>query len=165
MGERVEEFNKWLKENYPNEANKLEELQKKDPELYQRQWRLIAGKYWRIFEVSKENPELARILKEQIELNDTQERLVRQLRRADNEQEKEKLIGQLKDVLNKKYDLIVAQKKIAYEMLRKRLENLQKHVEESQTNVEKWQKPEFKKQQVEERLKDLVGTSDKFEWD
>ena len=165
MADKVEEFSKWLKEDYPEDANRLDELQKKNPGLYQQESRRIAAKLWPIWEASRDNPELAKILKEQIELNDTEERILRRLRRPDNEQEKEELIGQLKKLLDRKYDLIVARKKIAYDRLRKRLEDLQKQVVESQANVEKWEKLEFKQQQVEARLKELVGTNKTFDWD
>ena len=165
MADRVEDFPKWLKDDYPEDANRLDELQKKDPGLYQQESMRIAAKYWQEFEASRDNPELAKILKEQNGLNDNQERILRRLRRPDNEQEKEELIGQLKKLLDRKYDLIVARKKIAYDRLRKKLEDLQKQVMESQTNVEKWEKLEFKQQQVEARLKELVGTNKTFDWD
>jgi hypothetical protein len=165
FADRIAEYQKWLKENYPNEANKLEELQKKDPELYQRQAWFSASRYWRIFEASKDNPELANILKQQLELNDAQDKLLDQIKKAADDKEKKKLVGQLKEVLDKKYDLIVAQKENAYKQLQKRLEGLKKHIEESQANVEKWHKAEYKKGQVDARLKELVGPDDNFKWD
>ena len=68
LRERGEDYLDWLKANFPEEAERLAELQKDKPELYKRQLWLGARKYGRIAEAAKENPELAKVLKEDLEL-------------------------------------------------------------------------------------------------
>ncbi len=165
FAEVEEKFLVWLKEDYPEEANKLAEIKEKSPELYERQLHLLWMKYGRIFMIEGENPELAEVLKQQHELNRQRDELMRKIGKAKDEKEKQKLVERLGEVLGKKFDLIVRRKQIAFEQLRERLQELEKQVKESEAKVERWQKPEFKQEQVKNRLAELVGKSEKFEWD
>ena len=56
----------WLEQNYPDEAKKLAELREKDPGLYMRKLGLSLKKYGKIAEASRENPQLAEVLKEDL---------------------------------------------------------------------------------------------------
>ena len=165
FAEVEEKFLEWLKENYPEDAEKLAEIKGKNPELYDRQLRLLWMKYGRIFMIEGENPELAEVLKQQHELNRQRDELMRKIGKAKDEKEKQKLVEQLGEVLGKKFDLIVRRKQIAFEQLRERLQELEKQVKESEAKVERWQKPEFKQEQIKNRLAELVGKSEKFDWD
>ena len=61
-----------------------------------------------------------------------------------------------------KFDLIVKRKQITYEQLRKELEELKERVKESEAEVEKWKK--VKSEKVNERLEELIGRTEKFNW-
>lgn len=165
FAELQEKFLVWLKENYAEEAEKLAEIKEKNPELYERQLRLLWMKYGRIFMIAQENPELAEILKQQHGLNHQRDELMRKVGKAKDEKEKQKLVDELGEVLGKKFDLIVRRKQIAFEQLRERLQELEKQVKESEAKVERWQKAEFKQEQIKNRLAELVGKSEKFDWD
>ncbi len=165
FAELQEKFLVWLKENYAEEAEKLAEIKEKNPELYERQLHLLWMKYGRIFMIAQENPELAEILKQQHGLNHQRDELMRKVGKAKDEKEKQKLVDELGEVLGKKFDLIVRRKQIAFEQLRERLQELEKQVKESEAKVERWQKAEFKQEQIKNRLAELVGKSEKFDWD
>ena len=162
MRQRYAEHLEWLEENYPEEAEKLAELREKNPELHRRQMALCLRKYGRIAKASKENPELAKVLKEDLELKKNRDRLLRRIRAASGEK-KQKLAGELEKVVSSRFDLIVKRKQIAYERLRKELNKLKKQVERSEAEVDKWRETKDKK--VKERLEELISRTEKFKWD
>jgi len=121
-------------------------------------------KYGKIAEAAKENPALAEVLKENLKLNHQRRSLLRQIKKA-NDKEKTELVKELKDVLNKKFDLIVKRKQLEYEQLAKKLEELKKEVKSSEEKFEKWKDPDFKNKNVEARLKKLLGKQEDFKWE
>lgn len=161
--ERYAEFLEWLEKDYSETAKELAELKEKKPELYRRQLWLIYRKYRRIFEASKENPKLAEVLKEDLELKGKRDKLLGKIRAATDEDEKKKLSKQLAEVVSSRFDLIVKRKQIAYEQLRKELEELKERVRQSEAEVEKWK--EVKDEKVKERVEKLVSRTEKFKWD
>ncbi len=154
---RRAEFLEWLGKNYPPEAKKLAKLKEQDPELYWKKFELIRKKYWRIFEEERRNPEFAEVLKEKLKLKERRDRLLRGIRAARDEKKRKELISRLIEVVSSRFDLMVREKQIAYERLRKRLEELKKRVEESQAEVDKLMDAKFKKQNVDTRVKELIG--------
>ncbi len=164
-GEREGNYLKWLGENYPQEAEKLTELQKENPELYHRQLGLGWKRYGRIMEAEEENPQLAAVLKKDLELKGQRQELLRKIGSAGDEKEKQKLIAELQELVSTRYDLIVQRKQIEYEQLRERLAKLQKEVEQSEAAVGKWKDPEFKKNSVQAHVEELVNRAEKFDWD
>ncbi len=164
MEKRYEEYLKWFEKDYPEEANKLSELRGKNPELYRRHLRLSMKRYGRIARAAEENPALAKVLKENLKLNEERDGLLRQLKKV-NDKEKTELVKELKDVLNKKFDLIVKRKQLEYEQLAGKLEELKKEIKASEEKVEKWNDPDFKNKNVETRLKKLLSKQEHFEWE
>lgn len=162
--ERQGDYLKWLGENYPQEAEKLNELQQENPELYHRQLGLGWKRYGRIMEAEEENPQLAAVLKKDLELKEHRQELLRKIGSASDEKEKQKLIAELQEVVSARYDLIVQRKQIEYEQLRERLAKLQKEVERSEAAVGKWKDPEFKKSSVKAHVEELVNRAEKFDW-
>ncbi|UCC22743.1 MAG: hypothetical protein JSW23_01350 [Planctomycetota bacterium] len=155
----------WLDKNYPEEAERLRGMREDRPELYMKRMGLGLRRYGRIMEAEKENPELAAVLKEDLELKQQRDRLLRQIRKATDEQEKEKLVGELNGVVGARFDLIVKRKQMEYEELRKRLERLRREVEKSQANVEKWKDGDYKAANVKARVVELVGVDEEFKWE
>ena len=160
----VEEHLEWLGKNYPEDANELAELKEKNPGNYQRRLRISMRMYGPIIEAEKENPELAEVLKENMELGKKQYQLVRKIAAAENEVEKQELVTELKEVVNRRFDLIIKRKQIAYEQLLKKLEEMKKEIEESKASVEKWNDAEFKSEKVKARIEELLSGKHKFRW-
>ncbi len=160
---RHKKYLEWLKENYSEEAKKLDELNERNPDLYWKQFKLSLKKYGRIAEAARENPKLAEVLKEDLVLRQQQEQLLGEIETA-GDKEKGELIKDLKEVINNRFDVIVERKQIEYEQLLKKLERLKNEVEQRKAKMEKWKDAKFKDESVKARLDELLGKSDKFTW-
>jgi hypothetical protein len=156
MRERHREFLEWLEKNYPEKAKELAELEEKNPELYNKRRGLCYRRYRKIYE-AKENPALAKILTEDLELKEKRDKLLAEIRAGVNEDEKKELVKELEKVLGLRFDLIVKRKQIEYENLLKKLKELQERVKESEAQVEKWKEAKFKETSVKGRVEELVG--------
>jgi len=165
MRERGEEYAKWLKENFPDEASRLEGLKDKNPEQYMRAMGITWKKYGRIYLSSKDNPQLTQVLKEQMALKDKRTSLLQQIKSTTDEKQKKAMTGELEQVVGQQFDLIVKRKQIAYEDMAKKLEGLKKEVDQRKAEVEKWKTKDFKNQQVKQRVNELLNETEKFEWD
>jgi hypothetical protein len=160
---RYDKYLEWLKENYAEEAKKLEDLSKKDPEVYWKHLGFSLKKYGKIAEAARENPRLAEVLKKDLALRQQQDKLLEEIETA-NDKDKEELIKGLKEVISSRFDVIVERKQIEYELLLERLERLKKDVEDRKAKMEKWKDANFKEDSVKARLEELLGKSDKFTW-
>ena len=161
--QRRDEFLAWLKKDYPRQAEELAKLKTKE-EAYQKKYDLLRGTYWRIYEEEKRNPELATVLKADLELLDRRNSLLERFKRTKDKKEKDKVMGQLDEVVSRRFDLIVRKKQIAYEWLLDRIRQLQEQLHESRDEIKQWQDKDFKDGNVKERLKELIN-SNKFQWD
>jgi hypothetical protein len=165
MQEKGEEYMKWLKENYPDEATKLEQLKEGNPEQYMRAMGISGRKYGPIFQASKDNPQLAAVLKNQLALREKRSELLKQIKATTDEKQKKELTGELEKVVDQQFDLIVKRKQLAFEDLTKKLAQLQKEVDQRKAEVEKWKGKDFKNEQVKQRVTELVNETEKFEWE
>jgi len=165
MRERHREFLEWLEKNYPEKAKELAGLEEKSPELFGKRYGLCYRRYRKIYEAFKENPALAEILKEDLELKERRDKLLAEIRAGVSKDEKAELVKELEKALGRRFDLIVKRKQIEYERLLKRLKELQERVKASEAQVAKWKEAEFKKTSVKGRVKELVGKIEKFRWE
>lgn len=167
MQERHREFIEWLETNYPEEANELANLRDKQGGRadYERRLGLCRRRYGRLFEATRENPELAKLLKEDFALKQERHKLIGKLRRGGDDNARKDLTEQLKQVVSKRFDLIVQRKQLEYEQLLKRLERLKLRVKESEAEVAQWKEEDFKSKSVEARLKELLGGKEDFKWE
>ena len=164
--QRVTDYLEWLEKNYPEKAEELKKLKEDDRQLYKKRIAHGMKKHRRIMEAEKENPELAKVLKESMELNQQRNKLAREIRTTEDEKEKQKLTKQLKGLLNEKFDLVLKRKELELEQLQKRLEQLKKQLKKNQENIEKWKDSKFKEQKIKERLERLTtGKKEEFRWD
>ena len=164
--ERREKFLEWLGKAVPEEAQELAKLKEISPDLYAKKFELIRRKYWRIFEESRRNPGLAEVLLEDLRLKKTRDELVKNIKAAQSEREKKKLIADLEKVVAGRFDLIVRRKQIAYARLLRWLQELQKRITESEGEIARWRDDNFKHANVKQRMQDLLGeTSTEFKWD
>lgn len=162
--DRSVEYLDWLKKNDPNEAKELTKLKAENPELFMRKVMLGYKKYGRIIETEKENPELAKILKENLAINAERDKLLGKIKAATNETEKKILTKELENVLDRKFDVILKRKQISYQQLLKKLDELKQEIKKSEANVEKWKDPAFKKESVKKHLEELIAETEGFKW-
>jgi hypothetical protein len=163
--EKTEEYLKCLRENYPDEAAKLEQLKMDNPEQFMRAMMISGKKYGPICQAVKDDPNLAKVLKQQMELRSKRAELLKQIRATTDEKQKKTLTTELEQIVGQQFDLIVKRKQMAYEDLTKKLADLQKEVNQRKAEVEKWKGKDFKSQKVKERVTELLNEKEKFEWD
>jgi hypothetical protein len=162
MQKSHEEYIEWLQKNYPEEAEELERLQQEEPEQYYRHVYSSRRKYGRIMDTERRNPELAEILKEDLEIQKVRSELVEQIKQARKDERKE-LTEKLEDLISRRFDLIVRKKQLQYEDLQKRLEKMQTELKQRQLEVKKLQNT--KEKAIKERLDELIGQSEKVKWE
>lgn len=162
---RQADFIEWLRKSVPDEAEELDKLREKNPELYTKKYELAWRKYGRTFDESRRSPELAEVLIEDLHLQKRRDELRAKIKAARSEKEKSKLIAQLEEVVSDRYDLLVRRKQIAYERLLKWLEELRSRIRESRAELEKAQDRNIKAENVKKRTQELVEGSSKFNWD
>jgi len=165
MRQTYEEYLQWLQSNYPDEAKELAGLKEQNPQLYMRKLDLSFRTYGKIAETARENPELAGILKEDLELRKQTDKLLGRIKTAADEEKKQQLVKELEGVVSARFDLIVKRTQIQYQQLNKKLEQLKEGVKENAAKVEKWKDPEFKKQSVKARMEELLSGAEKFNWE
>ncbi len=163
--ERRQRYLKWLKGNYPGKAEKLTELRGKNPELYGRRLQRGLRRHDRIMEAGRQRPELGTALKESMELEDKRDQLLEKINSAAGEDEKKQLVGELEQVVGRRFDLLVKRRQIRYELLQKRLVKMQERVRKIQADIDKWNDPAFKDENVKKRLEELLKQSEQFKWD
>ncbi|MHC4156428.1 MAG: hypothetical protein ACYST6_16115 [Planctomycetota bacterium] len=159
------EFLNWLEKDYPEKAEQLAKLKEADPDQYDRTLSLTMKRYQRLFHAIRSNPEMADLLREDFELKQKRDKILRQLRRAKDDAVREDLIAQLQAVLNERFDVIVRRKQMEYEQLLKKLEKLKQQVQKSEAEVNKWKEPDFKSQSIKARVEELLNPPKDFKWD
>lgn len=160
---RDAEFIGWLKENYPEEAEKSAKLRKRHPELYQRRRRSSLWQYRRIMEAEKSNPELAEVLKEDLQAKQERDKLLEKIKVEADKAKREKLVKQLEKVVSERFELIIKKKQLRYEKLQQKLEQLKERAKSHQNELEKLR--EAKKDHIEQRLRELIGEAEEIRWD
>ena len=162
MQKSHEEYIKWLEKNYPDEAQTLQDLQEKDPEQYFRSAFASRRKYGRIMEAEKRNPELAEVLKEDLEIQSLRIGLLKEVNQV-NGKKREEIVKELESLVSRRFDLIVRKKPLQYQDLQKRLEKMQTELKQRQLEVKKLQ--ETKEKAIEDRVKDLIDQGEKVKWE
>jgi hypothetical protein len=162
MAKRHDEYVKWFKEEFPEKAQRMEAMREKYPEKYMRLMQGGQKKYSPIMKAQKNNPQLAKVLKEDILLQSQRDQLLRELRSADKEESKA-LKEELKEIVSSRFDIIVRKKQLNYEDMLKRLQALEKRVNKQQIEVESLK--DKKNKTIEQRIEELVGKTEKISWD
>lgn len=164
--QRRTEFLEWLQENVPEEAEELAKLKEKNPDLYAEKYELVRNKYYRLFEESRRHPDLAYVIKEDLELKKRREQLRAKIKAAKNEKQRKKLRAELEEVVGNRYDLLVRRKQIAYERLLKWLEELKNRIMESRAEIGRLRDDKVKAKNVKKRTQDLIeGKQEGIGWD
>ena len=104
-------------------------------------------------------------MKQQMELKGKRAELLKQIKATTDEKQKKELTAELEQIVAQQFDLIVKRKQMGYEDLTKKLAELQKEVDQRKAEVEKWKGDDFKKQQVKQRVNELINETEKFEWE
>jgi hypothetical protein len=155
---RDNEYLEWLGINYPKEAKMLAELKKKDPDAYKAQMKISQRKYGRIAQASKDNPRLAEILKEDLELSEQSDRLLERIKTASDKAEKKQLVKELESVVSRRFDLSLERKQIRREELLENLQRLQEKIKQTDADIAKWSDTDFKNENVKATVEKMTST-------
>jgi len=160
---RREDFLDWLKKEYEWRAKELDKVKSQDPKLYDTKFQLVWDKYRRIYEAWRWNPELGKVLKQDMALKHRRDGLVGKLKNEKDDKKKRELAHQLWEVVGDRFDLIIRRKQIAYDQLLKRLDELKKQINDQRNEIKEWRGDKFQEGAMRVRIKELLeGT--KFEW-
>lgn len=157
-----EEYFKWAKQFFVEEADNLEAVKKKHPENFERYLTVSRRQYGRIMEVHKRSPELAQAMKDDVLITKERGILLAKIGRSEGQQ-REKLIAELKQVVDKRFDIIVRKKQLQYELLEKRIDKLCDKIKQQKDETQKL--IENKEQKTKERLEELLSEVEKVNWD
>ena len=157
MNKKYDEHLEWLRENYPQQAETLSKLKENQPDTYREQIALSLKEYGEIAEASKNNPQLAEMLKEGLGLKEQRDKLLEKIRVTTDEGEKEKLVRELEGVVSRNFALVAKRKQIEHEQLLKKLEKLQEKIKQSEAEVKKWEDAKFRNKETKAHVEDLIS--------
>jgi hypothetical protein len=150
-----EDFMKWMKANYPEEEKNLAELRKKDPKSVDREMMQHFRQYMGIYIASKYSPKLVEILKQDLPLRKEQRDIITAIDKTSDAAEKAKLTERLRGTVARRFDLLVQQKQLEYDMLLERLKTLEDKIKESKAKVDDMKLNS--KQHIEKRMNELLS--------
>jgi hypothetical protein len=156
------DFIAWLEKNYPEQADALKQLREKEPDKYMERVMEQMNRYEPIMRAEKSNPKLAQVMKDDLELQKQRDTLVRQIHSAIGK-DRDKLLAELKEVVSRRFDVIMARKQLQYDDLKKRLEDLQKEVTTRENELDKLKSN--KDNAVKEHFDELLKQAEKMQWD
>ncbi len=152
-----EEFLKFVRENFPQDANTLDKIDReKNPELYAMQFRNLE-RYRRLYDRTQENPQMKDLLVQDYKLSREQFNILMKIRQTQNKTERARLSAELEKTLNDAYSVKVKIKEKDYEVLRARLDQLKELIDKSMSDLSKWQNPETQKAEVKKQLDFLLS--------
>jgi hypothetical protein len=156
-----DDFIAWMEKNYPEQAAALKQVREKEPDKYMERVMEKMHTYDPIRQAERSNPKLAQVMKDDLELQKQRDALVRQIHSATGK-DRDKLLAELKDVVSRRFDIIMARKQLQYDDLKKRLEDLQKEVQKQERELEKLKTNKDKA--VKEHFDELVNKAEKMNW-
>ena len=163
MRKRNDEFIDWLRDNFPVEAERFDIAAEANPEESFRDLMPLMMKYREIFVTEKKNPELAELMKKDMQLHERRNEILTALQNTDNEQERQKLETEIKDIVAARFDLILEKRKMRFEELQRRLEELSKEIERQK--IELSELDSRRDEQIQSRIEELLSADKKMKWD
>ncbi len=161
LEERQVDFMGWLQENFPDKANEILAYKNETPEKFAEKVNEAMTVYEPIQRADRYSPELASVLRKDLELQDQRDDMIRQIGQA-AEADRPALIGRLREIVSERFDNIIRKKQMIYDHLRSRLERLEERLEEQAKELE--QLKADKEKSVEERMKELIEQHEKTNW-
>ena len=158
-----QEFIKWFEKNYSEDANELNALKKTDLGKFHKKVNYMSRKYGHIVGVDKYHPELASVLKDDMDLKDKREEVLGKLKTAKTDKERTLLNAELKDIVGQRFDIIIKRKQLRYERMQKRLERMKEKIAENQEELATLKNQ--KNAEIDKRIKSLVGKTEEINWE
>ncbi|MBN1975501.1 MAG: hypothetical protein JW787_17825 [Sedimentisphaerales bacterium] len=147
---------KWVEKFTPDEAKGIRELRDENYDLYKRRLDSLREKYRSLMNRPRTSDELMHVLVSDLQLELKERDLTRQYWMATDPVKKESISTDLKDVLHKRYDLIVKQKEIQYTDFQNQLKRLQESVDTQLKDINTWKGEDFKENEINQRYLNLT---------
>ncbi|ARN56752.1 hypothetical protein [Sedimentisphaera salicampi] len=165
FAKRNDEFIEWLEENFPEEAEKMEKAFEADPNSAFKNTAYIRNKYRRIFEIEKRHPEMAELMKNDLELKERRDQITKQLRSCEDEQEKKELKNELRDIVSMRFNVILEKRRLKLEDLKEKLKQIEKEINKQQNDLETLD--DQRDSLIKSRMEELVEESkkQKVDWE
>ncbi|MFI4912589.1 MAG: hypothetical protein ACIAQZ_13060 [Sedimentisphaeraceae bacterium JB056] len=163
MKKRNEEFLEWLNENFPEQAEKLSLATEANPERAFRDMMPTVMMYRDIFETEKKNPELAALMKQDVELKQRRNEVVERLSITEGKEEREELAAHLEDIVAARFDLILEKRQMRFDELRQRLAELEEQIAKQQSDLQELSKQ--RDAQIKKRVDELMAEKEQMIWE
>jgi len=163
MRKRNEEFVDWLKVNYPEQAEEFEKANEANPERAFRDLMPVMMKYRDIFETEKKNPELASLMKMDVDLLERRAEIIAAIQKAEDQKSKDKLSEELKTVVEARFDLILKKRQMRFDELKERLTQLQAEIKKQEADLDTLSAQ--RDTQVQKRVEELLTEDKEIKWD
>jgi hypothetical protein len=155
---QIAEFMEWFRGAYPEKAKPLQQLRKKDYEEFLNHISAVQRRFEPLMQAEKRNPELARILRKDIELQDLCGELLGKIAAA-KDKDRRTLTEQLKRVVANQFDIIVQKRRMKYADIETKIGKMQKEVDEQKRQLD--QLVQKKDQATQDRITELLSPPDK----
>jgi hypothetical protein len=155
---QITEFMEWFRVAYPEKARPLQQLRKKDYEEFLNHISAVQRRFEPLMRAEKRNPELAKILRKDIELQDLCGELLGKIAAA-KDKERQTLTEQLKRIVANQFDIIVQKRKMKYADIETKIGQMQKEVDEQKRQLDQLVKK--KEQATQDRVKELLTPPEK----
>ncbi len=144
----------WLQKNYPGKAKELLNTHAKQAKKFTQQINRARQTYGPIQRAERSQPKLAKLLRENLKLINQRNQLLREIASAKDE-DKPKLLSQLRELVSARFDNLIQQKQLQFEIAQKRLKRIQQQLEKLKVE---------KDESVEKRMKELTEKDEKVNW-
>lgn len=157
--DRNAEFIEWLEINYPEPAAKVKNAFEANPDSAFKDTMHIWGVYRGIFEMEKRNPDLALLMKKDLELKDRRDAVLDELACCSDEKKATTLKAELKDLVSARFDIIVEKRRLKFEELNARIQELQKEIQKEQKDLDSLN--ERRNEIISERVNEIISEKKK----
>ena len=155
---QIADFLEWFGAAYPEKAKPLQQLRKKDYEEFLNHISAVRRRFEPLMRTEKRDPELAKILRKDIELQDLCGELLGKIAAA-KDKDRRTLTEQLTRVVANQFDIIVQKRRMKYADIESKIGQMQKEVDEQKRQLD--QLVQKKEQATQDRVKELLTPPDK----
>jgi hypothetical protein len=155
---QIADFLEWFSVAYPEKANPVQQLRKKDYEGFLNHISAVRRRFEPLMRAEKRDPELAKILRKDIELQDLCGELLGKIAAA-KDKDRRTLTEQLTRVVANQFDIIVQKRKMKYADIETKIGQMQKEVDEQKRQLD--QLVQKKEQVTQDRVKELLAPPEK----
>ena len=143
----------WLNKYFADQAAVLKDFEK-DPEIYEKRFRMTKSRFRRLWKGYKESKKLGEALVVEVKLRLKRNDILEKFKAAEDKKNKDRFRAELTRVVSKEFDSAMAIKRIRYQDISSRINWLSKELAKRQDEVK--QLVEHKDSEVNKRVDQLI---------